>query len=195
MLSLLFRRAKYKGNTDDELLKLFKSSSDKKIIGEFYERYGHLVFGVCLKILPSKEEAEDLAMSLFEKLAEKMHQHEITYFKSWLYRVTQNECFMYLRKQKIRVSDVDLSRIEHEESEKELNQYKEEQLGALEKAIAQLKGEQRRAVQLFYLEERSYKEISELEHWELKKVKSLVQNAKRNLKLLVEKEYANQFVS
>jgi len=195
MLSLLFRRAKYKGNTDEELLIFFKSSADNRIIGELYERYGHLVFGVCLNLLPSREIAEDTTMRVFEILPDKLLHHDITYFKSWLYRVTQNECYMYLRRTKKESVEFEMSQFADLEDNAEQVIHQEVKLEALEKAIDQLKGEQKKAIQLFYLEERSYKEISESENWDIKKVKSLIQNAKRNLKLLVEKEYAAQFVS
>jgi RNA polymerase sigma-70 factor, ECF subfamily len=195
MLSLLFRRAKYKGNTDEELLILFKTSLDNRIIGELYERYSHLVFGVCLNILPSRELAEDTVMHIFELLPERILRHDIAFFKSWLYRVTQNECYMHLRKGKKEFNAIDINQTPAQDNEEEQHFYLEVKIEALEKAIDQLKGEQKKAVQLFYLEELSYKEISDRENWDLKKVKSLIQNAKRNLKLILEKEYANQFVS
>lgn len=64
--------------------------------------------------------------------------------------------------------------------EKELN------LNRLLKCIETLSPEQKHTVQLFYLEEKSYKEIAGITKTEWNKVRSLVQNARRNLKICME---------
>ena len=65
--------------------------------------------------------------------------------------------------------------------EKELN------LNRLTKCIERLSPDQKHTVQLFYLEEKSYKEIAGITQTEWNKVRSLVQNARRNLKICMEK--------
>ena len=59
----------------------------------------------------------------------------------------------------------------------------ETDLSKLERCIEKLNTEQKKCVQLFYLEKRTYIEIKEITNYELKKVKSYIQNGKRNLKL------------
>lgn len=188
---MIFRRNKYKSKSDEELLNSYKSSEDRLIIGELYRRYGHLVFGLCLKITENKNIAEDLTMQVFESLYEKIRKHTISHFKSWLYVVTRNECYLFLRKQKSTKYEETTLNSDHlpQEDEWESIHSKEEQLISLEKAIAQLQEEQRKAVQLFYLEELSYKQIGERLDWDLKKVKSRIQNGKRNIKLYMEEHH------
>ena len=65
--------------------------------------------------------------------------------------------------------------------EKELN------LNRLTKCIETLSPDQKHTVQLFYLEEKSYKEIAGITQTEWNKVRSLVQNARRNLKNCMDK--------
>jgi RNA polymerase sigma-70 factor (ECF subfamily) len=60
---------------------------------------------------------------------------------------------------------------------------KEHQLLALEKAIAELPTDQRNCVELFYINQKSYKEITEQTGYDYNKVKSYIQNGKRNLQL------------
>ena len=51
-------------------------------------------------------DAEDLTSELFEILPHRIENHQINHFKSWLYTVVKNECFMVLRKKKIRTDDL-----------------------------------------------------------------------------------------
>ena len=63
---------------------------------------------------------------------------------------------------------------------------KENKLVALELCITRLNDEQRVCVELFYLEQKSYTEISSVTGFDLKKVKSYIQNGKRNLKIMMD---------
>jgi RNA polymerase sigma-70 factor (ECF subfamily) len=67
----------------------------------------------------------------------------------------------------------------------------EEQLVLMEKGLAALTSEQKECIELFYLQQKCYKEIVEITGYELKKVKSYIQNGKRNLKIFVQ-EYNEQ---
>lgn len=178
------RRKKYKQLEDQELLIAFRDSGASEIIGEFYRRYGHLVMGTAMKYLKNQFDAEDLVMNLFEKLPSKLKSHTIQHFKSWLYMVSKNECLMLLRKKGHVTSEITKELEAHDELE--LTVKKEEQFIALEDAISDLKEEQQTCIKLFYLESRSYNEISTLLKLDVKKVKSAIQNGKRNLKLNLE---------
>jgi RNA polymerase sigma factor (sigma-70 family) len=59
-------------------------------------------------------------------------------------------------------------------------------LSTLENCIEKLTTEQRSAVQLFYIEEKCYREIADQTGYELGKVKSYIQNGKRKLKICME---------
>lgn len=85
---------------DTDLLNRFQKKADMRIIGEFYQRYAHLVMGTCMKYLQNRQEAEDLTMHVFEILPDKIQRHQITHFKSWLHIVVKNECLMRLKKKK-----------------------------------------------------------------------------------------------
>ena len=74
--------------------------------------------------------------------------------------------------------------------EEELNNEKtelENKLQLLEKAIEELKSEQQVCVRLFYIDQKSYNEISEQLNISLNTVKSAIQNGKRNLKIWIER--------
>jgi RNA polymerase sigma-70 factor (ECF subfamily) len=189
-----FRLKKYRQCSDEELILLFKEKQDSAFIGILYERYSHLVMGVALKYLKNVEESQDITSKIFEELPSKLAKHTVDFFKSWLYRVTMNEAFQVLRKKGIEISTDQFPMLEMETSNQEEIQSKENQLEALEKAIEELKPEQKKCIQLFYLQEKSYVEIAQELNLELMKVKSYIQNGKRNIKLQLEelKEFKNE---
>lgn len=180
----LFRKYKVDQLSDEQLVQLYRRDRNSDSIAELYVRYGHLVFGTCMKYLKNKENAEDISMQLFEKLPLKLMQNEIKYFKSWLYMVTKNECLMYLRKKK----EVPMEFIQIESEEETINPkiILESKLSLLEKAIELLKSPQKECIKLFYIEDNSYEQIASLLKLEIKKVKSAIQNGKRNIKLILE---------
>lgn len=174
--------------TDEEFIKLYKQSGEMEIVGHLFTRYTSLVYGVCLKYLKDRDEAQDAVMNVFEKLVDTLLEHEITYFKSWLYVTSRNHCLMHLRANKGNHTE-DLSPfIMESRSEEHLDEAteKEGNLVKLEKCIEKLAGDQQHCVRLFYLQQKSYQEISIKTGFDLNQVKSYIQNGKRNLKICME---------
>lgn len=171
-----------------ELIALYREKGDMDIIGALYRRYVHLVFGICMKYLKDRETGKDAVMQIFEKLISDLENHEVQNFKSWLYVLSKNHCLMQLRKQK-KESDFPNLLMENY-SEPHLNDKVklEDNLIRLEECISKLKDEQKECVELFYLKQHSYEQIVSKTHYPLKKVKSYIQNGKRNLKQCLEHE-------
>jgi RNA polymerase sigma-70 factor (ECF subfamily) len=188
----LFKRTYYRQQSDEELLDLFRSKQDSRCLGELYERYGHLVFGVCLKYLKTKMDAEDMTSDLFEKLPKRILDHEITHFKSWLYTVTRNECFMLLRKKSIHSEEIQDQLLSNNEPEHEEQLEKELMLEKLEGSVMGLKEEQRVCIHQFFMEKKSYEQISQDLQIPLKQVKSAIQNGKRNLKIQMDQTFESE---
>lgn len=178
--------------TDLELLEIYKSSEERSVMGELFNRYVHLVYGLCLKYLKNRDEAQDAVMEIFESLHVKLKNHEVQHFKSWLYMVSKNHCLMFLRKnansEKINGSIMENEYLLHPiEEEQPIDQ----NLDALEQCLDQLREDQQQCVRLFYLKQHSYEEVSQMTSFALKKVKSYIQNGKRNLKICLEKNHVN----
>lgn len=193
MLAGIFFRKKFNHLSDDDLLLLIRANN-LEAMNEIFVRYSLLVKGVCLKYLKNEAEAEDLMMELFSKLSNKVQNHTISNFRSWLYSVSKNECLMLLRKNKINLADSEKELLKLTEDSVEslqLAQLNEEKLNLLYRAIEDLNHEQKKCVELFYLKDKSYDEIASSTGYDLKKVKSYIQNGKRNLKLKL--EHLNEF--
>jgi RNA polymerase sigma factor (sigma-70 family) len=169
--------------SDSELLDKYRKTGDGTFFGELFKRYTHLVYGVCLKYLRDPDESSDAVMQIFEKLLGDLKKHEVSNFKSWLYSVAKNHCLMKLRKEPLMLRLEEEQEIIMESGEEmHLLNEKELQLVKLEKAMECLNTQQRKCVELFYIKEKSYKEITEETGYSIKEVKSYLQNAKRNLK-------------
>jgi RNA polymerase sigma-70 factor (ECF subfamily) len=183
---------KHPDSTDEELLQLFNRNGSLDTLGVLYSRYMHLVYGVSLKYLGDREDAKDVVMQVFEKLIIDLPGQEVRNFKSWLYVLTKNYCLMQIRSNKSAGGKMDGYKIEQEfmESEQELHPIDKEDHSveeALKQCIEQLKIEQKQCIELFYYQKLCYQEIAEKLKMNEKKVKSFLQNGKRNLKICLER--------
>ncbi len=184
----MFSRKKPSLGSDSELIERFLKG-DHGALGELFTRYSALVYGVCLKYLKDRDDAKDAVMQIFEKLNSSLKAHPIDHFKSWLYVTSRNHCLMHIRSskkfQKQETTDVFMENelVLHLDND---DNGHEEDLAKLEHCIEQLKSDQKKCVQLFFLEEMCYKEIVSNTGLDLKKVKSHIQNGKRNIKICME---------
>ena len=195
-----------KNCSDTELIQKFQETRDNAIVGELFQRYTHLTFGVCMKYLKDEDEAKDGVMQIFEKILTDLHRHNVENFKGWLYTVAKNHCMMYFRSKKNHVElpreltedysedgvmspagggagggiPVELASPLHHNGED-----KEKKLTLMESAIKELNPEQKVCIELFYLQERSYEEVAKTTGYSMKEVKSYIQNGKRNLKIIM----------
>lgn len=173
---------------DATLIRNYKESGRLEYLAALYERYMDLVYGVCLKYLDD-ESAKDAVMQIFEELIGKVKQHEIQQFRGWLHVLSRNHCLMKIRATKGRTVSIDEQLfMETGENNHPDNGFSlENNLQAMEKCLDTLPEEQKRSVNLFYLQEKSYREVADITGYEMNKVKSYIQNGKRNLKICMEK--------
>lgn len=177
------------GLSDNELLTTYKQNGDVAVLGDLYQRYMDLVYGVCLKYYKEPETAKDAVMQIFEELVEKLKKHEVDNFKGWLHQVAKNHCLMQLRKtQKVKTVEFNTELMQSGEN-MHLDSIleKEENFKKLAGCMESLTGDQETAIRLFYLDGKSYNEIVAISGIEWNAVRSLIQNGRRNLKLCMEK--------
>jgi RNA polymerase sigma-70 factor (ECF subfamily) len=184
---------------DEVLLQMYRKDHDPEIIAVLFQRYTHLVYGVCLKYLGDPEDAKDAVMEIFEGLIDSLLKHEIQNFKSWLHTVTRNHCLMKLRLEKPLTLQPEnyeqntpvifMENIDDLHPDDILKRFS---LQELEDVLKTLKEEQKRCIELVYLESKSYQEACEITGYSMKEVKSHVQNGKRNLKIRLEELHAKR---
>lgn len=178
--------------SDQELVQEYKEGGSMDVLGELYSRYMDLVYGVCLKYLKEPEEAKDSVINIFEELVSKLKKYEVANFKGWLYQLAKNYCLMKLRSNKGKPVNVEMDVMYLAENNHPDNtEEKEQNFMMMEDCMKQLPQEQKEAIELFYLKEKCYKEIAEATKMEINKIRSFIQNGRRNLKICMEK-YAQE---
>mgnify|MGYP000943126335 CR=1 FL=1 len=177
--------------TDQQLLEQYYNGHDNEWLGMLLQRYTLLLLGVCMKYLKNEEEAKDAVQQVFLKVIQELPKYKVEFFKSWLYMVAKNHCLMKLRNKTGKMTVEISERIHatpHDESDRNTLVQNDHTLELMELSIKELNDEQQQCVTLFYLEKKSYQEVSDQTGYSMLQVKSYIQNGKRNLKNLIEKK-------
>lgn len=186
---LVLSTGKYDHISDGELLQRFYSSRNNEWLGILLQRYTMLLLGVSMKYLKNEEEAKDAVQQVFLKAINELHKYKVEYFKSWVYMIAKNHCLMKLRDKgrfSVEIDERSMATAAEPE-EKNIHLEKDKTLGNLAWALLQLNKEQQLCVTLFYLEKKSYQQITGQTGYSLMQVKSHIQNGKRNLKIIMER--------
>jgi RNA polymerase sigma factor (sigma-70 family) len=179
--------------TDQELLERFYSDHDNEWLGLLLQRYTLLLLGVSMKYLKNEEEAKDCVQQVFLKVIQELHKYKVDYFKSWLYMIVKNQCLMKLREKQARPVDALREKMTApEEPMKDELLQNEKTLQLMQETLRELSSEQRQCVTLFYLQKKSYQQVSDETGFSLLQVKSYIQNGKRNLRILLENKLKNK---
>ncbi|GAB3979358.1 sigma-70 family RNA polymerase sigma factor [Spirosoma terrae] len=192
-----FRRPK--PTTDAEYISAYRATGDLAVLGELYERHMELVYAVCYNYLRDEDEAKDAVMHLFEQLVTDLRKHDVQQFQPWLHSVARNHCLMLLRKSQTHpkavqitgatdndTEDYRMASLSTDETDNQLLDL-EEDLSRMETCLQTLPYEQRTCLTLFYLDQKSYVDVAELTGYDLKQVKSYLQNGRRMLKICMSK--------
>ena len=177
--------------SDEDLIMKYISTNDDEYLSHLYQRHIPLMYGLCLKYLKNQQDAKDAVVFLYEDLSEKVKKYEITNFKNWLYSVTKFHCFAILKsKKKEIVVDFNVDFMEFDQVDTLLDEKEadEDKIRALNECIQQLPETQRTCIESFYMNEKSYIEIVEDTNYNIKSVKSYIQNGRRNLKNCLDKK-------
>jgi RNA polymerase sigma-70 factor, ECF subfamily len=157
--------------TDEELIARVLAG-DEYAYGTLVERYRDYVYTIAVRIVGGDEDAEDVAQEAFVRAYRALPRFRgDSKFSSWLYRIATNRALTHLKRRKRRAVTVDIDAGPHveahalddgsaEERSPEARIRGEEFSRAVREAVAELPEQYRVVVTLFYLEERSYKEVA-----------------------------------
>ncbi len=182
---------KYSHISDQQLLEKFYADHNNEWLGILLQRYTLLLLGVCMKYLKNEDDAKDSVQQVFLKVIQELHKYKVEYFKSWLYMVAKNHCLMKLRDRQGKMPAELTERLTAtpgEETDQQVFLENDHTLELMETSLKELNREQQQCVTLFYLQKKSYQEITEETGYTMLQVKSYIQNGKRNLKILIERK-------
>lgn len=152
-------------------------------------QYQTMVFGVAIKVLENREEAEDLAQEIFVKLFRVIHQFNgESKFSTWLYRVAYHTALDAKKKRKRRIirEEKAIYQQEHysvQDHEKE-SSYK---LEILKNALEKLSDKEQILIDLFYTQECTVKEIAGIMKLSESNIKVKLHRIRKHLYQLLEK--------
>jgi RNA polymerase sigma-70 factor, ECF subfamily len=166
------RRVDYK-NTEEAALVRRAQSADQMAFREIVERYQSKVFSIIYGILRNHNDAEDIAQQVFTKVYFSIKNFDFrSSLLTWIYKITVNECYDYLRKKKVRklvyesdFTEEDAVRMENSEPARDQRQPVDVSLAQRDlvlKLLSKLPEEERNLLLLKEVEGHSVEELAEM---------------------------------
>jgi len=154
------------------------------------EKYQKLVYTLALKLLKKPEEAEEMAQDTFIKAFQKLDSYEgKSKFSTWLYSITYNACISELRKRRIEFKSLDDRQVSDQDEQKMHDYYretkKEDQEKYLNLALAKLPEDDQVLVTLYYYENQSMDEISQITGLTVSNIKVKIHRARKRMYILL----------
>ncbi len=172
--------------TDEEIVKLV-ISKDKNIYNELVKRYENKLLRYVKYITNNSHKAEDVVQETFIKTFINLKGfNKKLKFSSWIYRIAHNEAINALEKHKKEVK-IDENIFIDEKENLELELDKKIVMEKVKKCLNKISLLYREPVSLFYLEEKSYEEISDILRIPIGTVGTRINRAKLLMKKLCQK--------
>jgi RNA polymerase sigma-70 factor (ECF subfamily) len=179
--------------TDEELIKKYRFSHNNTYLGELFLRYTPYIFGVAIKNLKNQKEAEDLTLTIFNKISSDLKRIDVSDFSKLLYSLVKDLCEIEVKKKTATGEESKMILIEELTKESNDNLYintDKPKLSLdsnnLRLAIDTLNESQKICIDLFYIQNKSYQEVADITGYSLNQVKTNIQNGKRLLKTYIE---------
>ena len=139
---------------------------DDRAFQKLYKLYSQAMFNICVRMMNSREEAEDLLQDAFISAFKSIHYYrEESTFGSWLKRIVINKCINAINKKSVALAELNESITKEEELEDEGSDnflYEELNVDSIKSAIAQLSDGYRTVITLYLLEGYDHVEIAEI---------------------------------
>ncbi len=175
---------------DEQLIKIIRED-DRELYSEIIKRYQAKLSHYLRKFICDADELEDILQDVFIKAYRNLYSFDIKKkFSSWIYRIAHNEAVNYLKKNsKIKIS---LDEVEYKIVDEKIDLNGRVDKVFLKKEIGKylesIKLKYREPIILFYFEQKSYEEISDILRIPTSSVGTLISRGKKMIKEKLEKE-------
>lgn len=161
----LIQRAK-KGNTD--------------ALNELIEKHKSIAFSIAFKYLKNKEDAEDITQNAFIIILRSIKKfRNESKFSTWLYKIIYHECLKVLKSRNLTIEYIpEFKQIEVTEVKDETKKVDRK----IDELLCHLKPNEYTVITLFYLKEKSIKEIGEITSFSKSNIKVILHRARIKLK-------------
>ena len=170
------------GEQDQVLLLRFRQG-DRAAFSTLVARYQKPIYNAAYRLLGNADDADDVAQVVFLRIMERLDDYDPQYkFFSWIYRIAVNEAIDLLRRTSREEPLADDADFPAPESAGPERQYEAGQLGLrIQRALMEMKMEDRVVLTLRHFAECSYREMAEILSLEEKTVKSRIFEARQRL--------------
>jgi len=185
------------GLPDNELIPLVLKG-DQQAYKVLVDRYQSYIFTLVLRLMPSREDAEEVAQDVFVKAYRSLADFKGgSKFSTWLYTIAHNTGITYLRKKKQKILSIDdksaFTQLENQESDFKSNKVEDKSRKAMvNRAIEMLSPEDAQIITLFYKGDQSLDEIAAIMGLETNTVKVRLFRARQKLKEKMEKFFSEE---
>lgn len=176
----------------DELIISRVLQGEKQAFAMLLAKYQDMVFSICLKMVKDRDMAEELAQVSFVKAYTSLASYSSkAKFSTWLYRICYNSCLDHLKRVQGKrfqdIQEVELTSEQTLDPSKVLENKEDKE--RVRNAIQELDPATQVLVLLFYFEEQSVKEISEILQLSVSNVKVKLYRARKQLQNLLTPSY------
>ena len=174
-------------NDVNNWLKQFLKTSDNRYWGYIFEKYKKIIYIKCHNFLTNEDDALDATSEAFIKAFTNIKSFDLQRpFLPWIIQIATNICIDAIRKKnRIQFTQIEnaknITNFDNPSNKHENAEIKDH----LKQAIRNLPTQQKRCFCLFYVQQRSYKEIAELTGYPHNEVRSHIQNSRRKVRLIL----------
>ena len=185
------------GQSDNEIISRVLKG-EQNAFAELVTRYQNYVFTLTLRLIKSREDAEEVAQDVFVKAYRSLADFRgESKFSTWLYTITNTTSITFLRKKKLEVHSLDNEKVfemaESKDSGFRANTIEQKsRVGMVTKAIALLSPADAEIITLFYKVEQSLDEIGKILGLETNTVKVRLHRARTRLKEKMENHFSEE---
>ena len=185
------------GPSDSEIISLVLKG-DHNAYALLVERYKSYVFTLTLRFTKNREDAEEVSQDIFVKAYRSLADFKGTAkFSTWLYTIVNTTCITFLRKKRLDIKSLDDERMfevaDSQDSGFRANQVEQKsRQNMVNQAIAMLNPDDAEIITLFYKNEQSLEEISQILGVEVNTAKVRLHRARARLKDKMEKHFTEE---
>ena len=187
--------SKIRPKTSDEEL-VSESLRDQEAFAYIIDRYENKLLNYILRISNFHiNDAEDVLQDVFIKVYRNLHDFDPNLkFSSWIYRIAHNQVISQFRKNKARpqvIPDIENNILNNIVDDMEIDRNIDRDILSqkISEVLGNLDAKYRNVLVLKFIEEKSYQEISDIIKKPMGSVATLINRAKKQLKLKIEKKF------
>ena len=171
-------------NLTDEQLVAVVREKDKELYAEIIRRYQQKLGHYLRKFIRNDDELQDVLQNVFIKTYRNLYDFDVKKkFSSWIYRIAHNEALNYLKKHSKEIN-VEMEELEIVDDKLDLKDKIDHAFlkERIERALSSLKLKYREPLILYFFEQKSYEEITDILRVPRNTVGTLIARGKKQLK-------------